>query len=290
MAVSKGGFSRQPAEVFSVATGDGKQSGGTVYIFDVSFLLSGYTCTYGCGCKGMNGVEHVGCCQIGAHYMNKEDEAKVRHTVALASEDDFTNGKEIMAGRHTVRAGSKTDGEWDMKTRVINDKCIFLNDPSHPNGAGCGLHQVALRMNGDPIDYKPSICSWVPLNVVCVEEAEFSDTSERVYVGRFEHEDWGGREDQPLTWFCLDDLNNFPQNIFDVEPLYLRMQRELLEIVEGDQDVMRKLNQYLDARHKIEKDAASSGHVSVVQITQKRRPPIGDGSIDGSPTWNTNDE
>jgi hypothetical protein len=47
------------------------------YTFDVSFLLSSYTCIYGAGCEGVHPGRQdpaIGCCLHGA-YLNDDDDA-----------------------------------------------------------------------------------------------------------------------------------------------------------------------------------------------------------------------
>src|SRR5206468_10159725 len=51
------------------------------WVFDVTFLLSRWTCIYGAGCQGVltgPAAELAqGCCSYGAHFTDAEDEARV---------------------------------------------------------------------------------------------------------------------------------------------------------------------------------------------------------------------
>lgn len=267
------GFTREPAETFSLHD----PASNTTYYFDVSFLLSHYECTYGRGCKGTHLNPSHGCCAIGAHYYDEDDLAKVNAVVDRLPDSAFTNAKEIRK-RHSVKHQS---GE--VKTRVLNGVCIFANDASHPNGAGCSLHQAAMAAGdaANHIDWKPSICSWVPLNIVDVEESDYEDEPDKLFIGRFENEDWNGGDAMTQEWYCLDDVDNFNAR----SPLYTTMQRELLSMLGGSEDLLRQLNNYLDRRVGEEQvyNERYSASVSRVPVhIRARKPPIAYGTTDGT--------
>jgi AmmeMemoRadiSam system radical SAM enzyme len=53
------------------------------YLFDVSFLLSAYTCIYGRGCPGIGAEPDPvrACCVLGAHYVDDEDRRRIEGMV-----------------------------------------------------------------------------------------------------------------------------------------------------------------------------------------------------------------
>lgn len=267
------GFTRQPTETFSIHDPAQKR----VWIFDVSFMLSGYTCTYGNGCKGTHLTADHGCCAIGAHYYNEADKEKVEWVVANLPDAAFTNAAEIRK-KHVVQF-SKSKEETEYKTRVLNGKCIFANDASHPMGAGCSLHQAAM-LAGDGenhIDWKPLICSWVPMNIVDIEEGEYEGEPDVYFIGRFENEDWADGE-QTLEWYCLDDVDNFGNHV----PLFRRMQREIHSMLGEDTSLLNQLNTFLDNRWEAERILVEKYPTKEVRVEIGRKPPIAYGTTDGS--------
>ena len=50
-------------------------------------------------------------------------------------------------------------------TKVVDGACIFLNRPGFAGGPGCALHLAALAADESPIDWKPSVCSQLPIRV-----------------------------------------------------------------------------------------------------------------------------
>ena len=56
------------------------------WVFDVTFLLSSWTCIYGHGCQGVltGPAEHLaqGCCSYGAHFIDDDDVATVEAAAA----------------------------------------------------------------------------------------------------------------------------------------------------------------------------------------------------------------
>jgi len=242
------GFYHQPSEVFTI------HHEGVDHHFDVSFLLSHYQCSWGAGCKSINlsNPSH-GCCTEGAIYLHSGDEAVVDAMVASLPDDAFTNAKEIRR-RYTSSVGS------NRKTRVLNGMCIFHNQPSHPNGEGCALHQAAVHNGTSILESKPRICSWVPLNIVSIDEDDDGNTTD-LYYGRFENEQWGGGE-AVLDWWCLDD----PDNFHGQDPVFRRMAVELEDMI-GVQEVYQQLVEYLRYR-----DFTEHAFHPPVSVTIRRKP------------------
>src|SRR5712692_5483296 len=118
------------------------------WIFDVTFLLSGWQCIFGHGCQGvLTGPApelEQGCCSYGAHFTDDEDMARVEAAAATltAEQWQFRDRGVTRAGKVRVLRVNK-DGE--AVTRQADDACIFLNRSGFAAGAGCALHVAALQ-------------------------------------------------------------------------------------------------------------------------------------------------
>lgn len=213
------------------------------YTFDVSFLLSSYTCIYGAGCPSVfpESEEPVtGCCQHGA-YLNEDDDAdELRRLV------DEELSPETMQHHETARQqGLLTeDEEGEVLTRVVDGACIFLNGTGFSAGEGCALHHLAERRGEHHMTHKPTVCWQVPLHRTIDEQvANDGGTLEVHTIAAFERGHWGeGGAD--FGWWCLDDDTAFVGR----EPVYRSMEAELRAMV-GD-EIYEELAAYLDRRRR----------------------------------------
>lgn len=207
------------------------------WVFDVTFLLSGWTCIFGRGCQGVltgPAPELVqGCCSYGAHFTNTADEARVEAAAASLEPGQWQFRKE---GRQ--RGVVKTNASGERVTRMVADACVFLNRPGFPGGAGCALHRAALDRGERPMDLKPDVCWQLPLRCEDREEADGHVTST---VVEWERSNWGpgGHE---FHWWCTEA----PEAFVGKDPLYRSMADELVGLVGAD--IYSRLARYLDAR------------------------------------------
>jgi hypothetical protein len=207
------------------------------WVFDVSFMLSSWTCIFGAGCQGvLTGPTPElmqGCCSYGAHFVDEEDAAHVQRVAATLTADEWQFRKKGRKGgilKHTK------DG--DIVTRQAEGACIFLNRPGWPGGAGCALHAAALNRGARPLDYKPSVCWQLPLR----REEEDMDNgwvTSRVIPWERHHWGAGGAE---FHWWCIDAPDAFGGK----EPVYVTLREELVEMV--GLPVYELVAAYLDAR------------------------------------------
>jgi hypothetical protein len=208
------------------------------YTFDVSFLLSDYTCIYGRGCQGITGRAVLGCCSHGA-YLNEDDDAAALERLVREDLDEST----MQFHRSALRKGIYTvDDEGETHTRVVEGGCIFANREGFAAGEGCALHHLAMRRGEDGMTYKPTVCWQVPLHRT-VEEKIGNDgrTFEVHAIAAFERGEWGeGGAD--FRWWCFDDDTAFVGE----RPLFRSMERELRTMV-GDA-VFDELATYLEDR------------------------------------------
>lgn len=203
-----------------------KEEDGTDWLFDVTFLLSGFRCIYGAGCQSIapesNTTNMLGCCTHGAHLVDDEDLAAVNAAIEHLTGDDWQ-----FKGRSDNKGGplkQKKSGDW--VTRKAKGACIFLNRPEFPGGAGCALHRAALRSGARPIDWKPDVCWQVPIRLD-VHEDDYENQT--VFVRAWQRSDWGPGGEE-LGWWCIEDHEPYK----GAEPLYRSARAELEEMIGAD--------------------------------------------------------
>lgn len=213
------------------------------YTFDVSFLLSPYTCIYGAGCQGIaseGSDPELGCCQHGA-YMTEDDEAdRLRQVV------EERLGPELMARyEQAVDDGFlEEDDEGELHTRVVEGRCIFLNPAGFEGGMGCAFHHLAEAEGEHHMTFKPIVCWQVPLHRTISEEtANDGGTLETHTIEAYERGQWGeGGAD--FGWWCTEA----PEAFVGDRPVYRSMEQELRAMV-GDA-VYEELAAFLDRRRR----------------------------------------
>jgi hypothetical protein len=213
------------------------------YTFDVSFLLSGYSCIYGAGCEGIHpGAQDpaIGCCLHGA-YLNEDDDASFYDEAVREHLDPTTMQYHETALRDGIW---ETDEDGEVKTRVVDGGCLFANRSGWPSGEGCSLHHIAQRRGEHYVEWKPTVCWQVPLHRT-IEETTANDggTLEIHTIAAYERGHWGeGGAD--FDWWCLDDDTAF----VSPKPVYRTMETELRHMV-GDA-IYEELAAHLDRRRR----------------------------------------
>lgn len=208
---------------------------GEVWLFDVTFLTSNWTCIFGDGCLGVlsepTPQDEQGCCSYGAHFADAADLARVE---TAAGRLDAGNWQHIEVSRR--RGGPfKAQGD-DTVTRLVDGACIFLNRPEFPGGAGCALHRAAIESGERPLDWKPEVCWQLPLRLVVTVE----DDGRTVHTLReWARRDWGegGAE---FHWWCTES----PEAFVGVQPVYVELRDEISELVGSE--MYQRLARYLD--------------------------------------------
>jgi hypothetical protein len=191
------------------------------WVFDVTFMLSNWTCIFGRGCQGVltgPAPELVqGCCSYGAHFTDDEDIARVEASAARLSAEEW---QFIKQGR--TRGIWKTERSGDRVTRLVDGACVFLNRPGFGNGPGCALHQAALARGERPLDLKPNVCWQLPLRREDEENGEGHVTST---VRQWDRRHWGdgGAE---FHWWCTESHEAFVGG----KRVYEELRDELVEI------------------------------------------------------------
>ena len=113
------------------------------------------------------------------------------------------------------------------KTRVVKGACIFLNRPGFEGGAGCALHQYAIRQGIPTHQAKPEVCWQLPIRRTyrTVEEHDGSSYLETT-ITEYDRRAWGpGGHD--LAWYCS---GNSAAHI-GREPVFRSCRSELVELM-----------------------------------------------------------
>lgn len=192
---------------------------------DLTWLTSSWTCIFGSGCAGIYaGRPDDGCCTLGAHFTDKDDLSRVSAAVAELGEDEWQYHDEGRAGHWT----EKEDGE--LKTRVVDGACIFLNRPGFPAGGGCALHQHAVLTGVPPHTTKPDVCWQLPIRRTYRTVERPDETSYlEVSIEEYSRRGWGeGGHD--LDWYCSSNSEAHVGR----EPVFRSNAAELRELMGND--------------------------------------------------------
>jgi hypothetical protein len=204
--------------------------------FDVTFLLSNWTCIFGRGCQGvLTGPTPElaqGCCSYGAHFVDDDDAGRVAAVATTLTPDQWQ-----FAAQGRRRGVTKRTPAGETVTRLVEGACIFLNRPGFPGGPGCALHRAALERGERPLDLKPTVCWQLPLR----REDTDDDGWVLSRVFEWDRQHWGAGGDE-FHWWCTDS----PEAFVGHQPVYQELRDELVELVGAE--VYDLLCRYLDAR------------------------------------------
>ena len=209
------------------------------WVFDVTFLLSDWSCAFGNGCPGVLTADATeleqGCCSYGAHFI---DEADRDATVAAAARLTDEQWQFAKKGRRDGIFRADAGGGWS--TRLHQGACILLNRPGHPAGAGCALHLGAVEADERPLDWKPAVCWQLPLRLEESTDAEGHVTS---VLREWKRRDWGAGGAE-FHWWCTDDPLAFGCGT----PAYVSLRDEIVAMV--GEAAYALVAEYLDRRRE----------------------------------------
>ena len=201
---------------------------------DLTWLTSSYRCIFGEGCRGIYAdAPDVGCCTLGAHFADKDDEKRVAAFLELLDEDLW---QQKPAGKVRKRDWIEVDEDGERKTRVTTldgqQACIFHNrtdfaPATGQGGAGCALHALAFRLGRNPVETKPDVCWQLPIRRTFREvERQDGSTYTEVSIGEYDRRGWGpGGHD--LDWYCSGNTEAHVA----VEPVFVTHEAELTELM-----------------------------------------------------------
>ena len=196
-----------------------------VFKCDLTWLTSRWMCIFGQGCKGIYADRpDDGCCTLGAHFSDKDDEKRVRGFVKMLDREHWQFHE---AGTRHKNSWVETDGEGERKTAVVEGACIFLNRRGFAGGEGCALHGLALRIGRHPLETKPDVCWQLPIRRT-FRDVELPDGTQytEVTIGEYDRRGWGpGGHD--LDWYCSGNTEAHVGR----EPVYVSNGPELVEMM-----------------------------------------------------------
>jgi hypothetical protein len=208
---------------------------GQVFRCDLTWLTSRYTCIFGQGCHGIyKDAPDTGCCTLGAHFADKDDERRVATFVGQLTPElwQFRPGRPDRPNDRVRKADwVETDDEGARKTLVVEhdgqSACVFHNRADFGTGAGCALHSLALAQGRNPLETKPDVCWQLPIRRTFRTVELPDDTSySEVTIGEYDRRGWGpGGHD--LDWYCSGNTEAHVGR----EPLYVTNEPELVELM-----------------------------------------------------------
>jgi hypothetical protein len=210
------------------AGGDGEDGAAQVFRCDLTWLTSSWTCIFGRGCQGIYADRPTdGCCTLGAHFADTDDEKRVAKAVKRLTADQWQFKSAARKGGWVEK-----DDEGARKTRVVEGACIFHNRPGFKpggfaDGAGCALHVLAMAEGRDHLETKPDVCWQLPIrrSYRTVERPDGSSYLE-VTVAEYDRRGWGaGGHD--LDWYCTGN----PAAHVGAEPVFRSLRAELIELI-----------------------------------------------------------
>ncbi len=214
---------------------------GQLFRCDLTWLTSRFTCIFGRGCQGIYADSpDTGCCTLGAHFSDSDDERRVAGWVARLTPDLW----QLRPGRRKVARKDwvETDEEGARKTLAVEVDgqwgCVFHNRTDFALGAGCALHALALREGRHPLEAKPDVCWQLPIRRTFRTVERPDDTSYvEISIGEYDRRGWGpGGHD--LDWYCSGNTEAHVA----AEPLYLGSAAELIELMgQPAYDVLARL-------------------------------------------------
>jgi len=176
---------------------DDPEAENSRYRCDLTWLTSHWECIFGRGCPGIvRGRQADGCCTHGAHFSERADEKRVARWVERLTPETW----QFHASGQ--RRGWVVEEDRSRKTRVVQGACILLNRPDFPGGAGCALHQLALREGVAYQQTKPDVCWQLPVRRTYERVKRGDGTTVLVtFISDYDRAAWGeGGHD--LAWFC----------------------------------------------------------------------------------------
>jgi len=193
---------------------------------DLTWLCSRWTCIFGRGCHGILADRpDDGCCSHGAFFTDTADHKRVRRAMRELDPEHWqfhAEGRRSWTERDSV-------GEDDdrLRTRRVEEACIFLNRPGFAGGEGCALHALALRTDRHPLQTKPDVCWQLPVRREQAWVDRADDTRVLIStVTEFDRRSWGsGGHD--LDWYCSGSTEAH----VGAEPLYVSYGPELVALI-----------------------------------------------------------
>jgi hypothetical protein len=240
-----------PTGSVTLVGGDGSDAPDQVFRCDLTWLTSSWTCIFGRGCRGIYADRpDDGCCTLGAHFSDADDEERVAAAVARLTPRMW----QLHDAGRSADGWTETDEDGARKTRVVDGACVFHNRPgfvpgAFAEGAGCALHVLALDEGRDHLETKPDVCWQLPVrrSYATIERPDGTSYLQ-VTIAEYDRRGWGaGGHD--LDWYCT---GNTAAHV-GAEPVFRGLRAELVELIgEAAYDVLAvHCEQFLAARRSL---------------------------------------
>ncbi|MET7936344.1 hypothetical protein [Streptomyces sp. NPDC005322] len=195
-----------------------------VFRCDLTWLTSRWTCIFGQGCQGIQaGRASDGCCTLGAHFSDEDDERRVAREMARLTPEIW----QFHDVGHASGWVQEDEDDGERQTRRYEGSCIFQNRPGFSGGAGCALHILALREGREPLETKPDVCWQLPIR----RSYDWIDRPDetrvlQITIAEYDRRGWGpGGHD--LHWWCTSATSAHGGG----EPVYVSYRPELTELM-----------------------------------------------------------
>ncbi|MGN6723430.1 MAG: hypothetical protein ACTHJM_12540 [Marmoricola sp.] len=205
-----------------------------VYRCDLTWLTSRWTCIFGNGCAGIYETSpDSGCCTLGAHFSDRDDENRVAEWAEKLDDDLWQNRSLVVGKNGKLRRKKWVELEDDARKTVTvqaadgSQAFIFHNARDFEGGYGCALHALALREGVHFVETKPDVCWQLPLRR-SFRDVERPDgtTYNEITIGEYDRRGWGpGGHD--LDWYCSGNTEAH----VGMEPVYLSNATELITLM-----------------------------------------------------------
>jgi hypothetical protein len=197
---------------------------------DLTWLTSSYMCIFGQGCQGIYAdAPDVGCCTLGAHFADKDDEKRVAAYVDMLDDELWQQKPKDRKVRRKDWVELDDEGERKTRTTTVDGQqaCVFHNRNDFHLGAGCALHALAYVIEKNPVETKPDVCWQLPIRRTFREVTrQDGSTYTEVSIGEYDRRGWGpGGHD--LDWYCS---GNTEAHVAP-EPVFLTHEAELVALV-----------------------------------------------------------
>ncbi|MBO0843591.1 MAG: hypothetical protein J2O46_10425, partial [Nocardioides sp.] len=196
---------------------------------DLTWLTSSYSCIFGGGCQGIYTTSpDMGCCALGAHFADQDDEDRVAREVDRLTPQMW---EQHPGSRVRREDWTEVDEEGARKTRVTDhggqEACVLANRPGFAGGGGCALHILAETEGRSHVETKPDVCWQLPIRRL-FRDVELTDgtTYTEVTITEYDRRGWGpGGHD--LDWYCSGNTEAH----MALEPVFVTHETELVELM-----------------------------------------------------------
>lgn len=204
-----------------------------VFRCDLTWLTSRWSCIFGRGCPGIYASSpEAGCCTLGAHFSDAEDEERVAGWVERLDDSLWQRRGEALNKKGAISRKRWTEVEdGERKTRTVESAdgaaCIFHNSRDFEGGYGCALHALAEREGVHFVETKPDVCWQLPIRRTFREVERQDGTSyTEVSIGEYDRRGWGpGGHD--LDWYCSGNTEAH----VGAAPVYQSSETELVALM-----------------------------------------------------------